>query len=70
MKPPRRLFRERPPRPPETPHYLPAVIALGKTATPGAVNHINVFHDHWCRIFKGKPCDCKPTVRRSNPERN
>lgn len=69
MKSPRSLFRSRPHGQP--PAYLPAVVAIGKTATPGVVTHVNVCHDDWCGIFKGTPCDCNPVVKLAQtPERN
>lgn len=63
MKPPRRLFPNRD----RTPNYLPAVAAIAHTATRGMVNHVNIYHDEWCGIFKGKVCNCNPRVERGIP---
>jgi hypothetical protein len=29
--------------------------------TPG-LTVVNVFHDGWCAVFKGKPCNCDPEI--------
>jgi len=29
---------------------------------PG-VHMVEVQHDHWCRIFKGKACNCNPDIK-------
>lgn len=28
----------------------------------GAVEHVEIRHDDWCRIFEGGTCDCEPVV--------
>lgn len=45
------------------PNYLTALFRIAESGTlrPGA--HIaNVMHDGWCAIFRGKPCNCNPTI--------
>jgi hypothetical protein len=43
---------------------LRAMIESGQiqTAAGGAVV-VDVAHDSWCAIFKGKRCDCDPEIR-------
>ena len=46
--------------------YLEKVLKMGKEIVePGnpQVHHVGIFHDDWCGIFKGKPCDYDPDVR-------
>jgi hypothetical protein len=33
---------------------------LGALRGKGSVSVVNVRHDGWCGIFKGKPCSCRP----------
>ena len=41
--------------------YKKEVIEKGRSL-PKGIYHINVEHDIWCNIFKGKECNCKPKV--------
>lgn len=34
----------------------------GKNPKKG-VQHVNVYHDDWCDIYKGKPCNCNPEIK-------
>jgi hypothetical protein len=29
---------------------------------PG-ISHMVFYHDEWCKIYDGKPCNCEPEVR-------
>jgi hypothetical protein len=43
---------------------LRKLIAQGKLpTTAGSVSQVDVAHDAWCRIFKGKRCHCDPDIR-------
>jgi hypothetical protein len=36
-----------------------------ETAKPGTVSALDVLHDDWCAVFKGRDvCNCNPEVRR------
>jgi hypothetical protein len=42
----------------------------GKVA-PGRLMDVDIYHDDWCRIYRGGYCNCHPEVKlRSPPERN
>jgi hypothetical protein len=28
----------------------------------GSINMLNISHDDWCGIFKGRACDCDPEI--------
>jgi hypothetical protein len=44
------------------PRYMAIVTELGKALGPG-IHHVNVLHDKWCDLLKGKgPCNCNPEV--------
>ena len=30
---------------------------------PDGVSDVEVAHDDWCRIYKGKYCNCDPEIR-------
>lgn len=47
------------------PKYAAAVIAQAEAnpLTPGTVNIIDIFHDDWCDLLRGKGrCNCNPIV--------
>lgn len=44
-------------------NYAPELMRLARTMTPGTVSEAIIEHDDWCRINRGRPCDCNPTVR-------
>ncbi len=33
------------------------------TVQPGTVSMIDICHDSWCRIYKGRACNCDPDIR-------
>ena len=35
---------------------------LAASLTPGALTHAYIYHDDWCSIFQGGPCDCNPDL--------
>jgi hypothetical protein len=38
---------------------------------PGRITEVNVYHDDWCRVYRGGYCDCDPEVElRPAPEEN
>lgn len=39
-----------------------AVMTGQLITTPGVFSIAHVYHDDWCAIFKGEPCDCRPEV--------
>jgi hypothetical protein len=81
-KEPERLFRSRPPDNPATPdevtkhltesHYVPCVLELIKEyqsqLKPGTYHEVKIYHDDWCAIFKGQPCNCNPVCELLKPE--
>lgn len=43
--------------------YLAALVAhFQKAPLEGGVTHVEVRHDDWCRVFKGRRCNCNPTI--------
>jgi hypothetical protein len=30
--------------------------------TPGRLRAVNVYHDDWCRVYRGGYCDCDPEI--------
>ena len=44
---------------------------LRKTPPPeaGYVYHVNIYHDGWCDIYKGRVCNCSPDVEYVRKER-
>jgi hypothetical protein len=43
---------------------LKRFIASGRILVmAGTVSLVDVAHDDWCRIFKGKRCNCDPEIR-------
>jgi len=47
-------------------HYvkkLNRLIAQGALPVGVGVHQLDVCHDHWCRIYKGKRCNCVPDLR-------
>ena len=51
------------------PNYLPDLLKRGATLKPGQVHHISIYHDAWCQIFQGKPCNCNPILRDGPPSK-
>jgi len=47
------------PSPAKVPNYLPKILAA--KLKPG-LTHAYVFHDEWCAVFKGGPCNCNPEI--------
>jgi hypothetical protein len=46
------------------------LIEQGKVP-PGCVREVDIYHDDWCRIYRGGYCNCDPVVRlRPPPEWN
>ena len=46
-------------------NYVKKVIALGKKLGRSGLigfHEVDVYHDSWCDIHKGKPCNCDPDV--------
>ena len=38
---------------------------------PGYVGEVDVYHDDWCRIYRGGYCNCDPEIKlRPPPEWN
>ena len=46
----------------------PAVETLADqvASVPGSVVRVDILHDDWCGVFKGRRCDCEPDVK-ANP---
>jgi len=44
------------------PNYLEESIRLAAKLGPG-MHHIDVAHDDWCAIWRGRACDCRPDVK-------
>jgi hypothetical protein len=45
------------------PKYVELVATLSESLGPG-IHHINVMHDKWCDLLKGKGhCNCNPEVQ-------
>ena len=45
------------------PNYLPAVVRLLATLTPGTGLDVSVLHDSWCAELAGTgPCNCDPEL--------
>jgi hypothetical protein len=42
---------------------LNRLIAQGALPVGVGVHQLDVCHDAWCRIYKGKPCNCDPDLR-------
>ena len=39
--------------------------------TPAQITEIDVWHDDWCRVYRGGYCNCNPEIKlRPKPERN
>jgi hypothetical protein len=57
---------KRPKERPTRPNYIKKIRYLaniGAIPRDVGIHTIDVLHDDWCAIFKGKPCNCNPTVR-------
>jgi hypothetical protein len=38
---------------------------------PGRIRDVDIYHDKWCRIYRGGYCNCDPEVKlRPLPEQN
>jgi hypothetical protein len=46
------------------PKYLPLLLRLVQNGhvLPGRVQSVEIRHDLWCGIFKGRSCNCDPEV--------
>ena len=56
---------KRPKARPTLPNYIRKIqylVKVGAIPVDAGVNHLDVLHDNWCAIFKGKPCNCNPEV--------
>jgi hypothetical protein len=42
---------------------LRRLIAQGALPVGVGVHQLDVCHDRWCRIYKGKHCNCDPDLR-------
>jgi hypothetical protein len=42
----------------------------GTLATKPGVQFVNIEHDHWCAIYRGRGCDCVPDISLSSAERH
>jgi hypothetical protein len=42
---------------------IQALISGQISNQPGTVNLIQVLHDDWCGIFRGKSCNCSPVIK-------
>jgi hypothetical protein len=54
-------------------NYYRKVMKLYEQAKvpPGRVTEVDIYHDGWCRIYRGGYCDCDPEVElRPPPEQN
>jgi hypothetical protein len=54
-------------------NYYRKLIALYERGVlpPGRVREVDIYHDDWCRIYRGGYCNCEPEVRlRPPPEAN
>ena len=63
---------------PTTHNYMKKIQKLrrqGKLPTTVGLNLIDVYHDDWCGINRGRRCNCDPDIRvqqhpHLDPERN
>jgi hypothetical protein len=48
----------------KTPVYVREIIDKFEEGSflPG-LHHVDVLHDEWCGIFKGKDCNCNPEIQ-------
>ena len=46
------------------PKYLKKILQRisSKQLVPGTISMIRVYHDDWCAIYKGNPCNCNPDI--------
>ena len=51
-------------------NYVPLVLAAAAKAKPGLLTHVHIYHDDWCGVYKGRPCDCNPEVHAGDPTSN
>ena len=47
------------------PNYLRSIATtLNQSHLPkGGLVLVHVFHDGWCAVFEGGPCNCNPDIR-------
>lgn len=53
-----------------TPNYMPAMLAAGGALECGKVYRVRIEHDDCCAIWRGKPCNCTPIVRKPQEVRS
>lgn len=48
----------------EIPRYMRKVLrgVIDRMPAPGSINHVHVYHDAGCAIYRRKPCDCDADV--------
>ena len=54
-------------------NYFPKVMELIERGEvpPARVSEVDIYHDDWCRIYRGGYCNCDPEVKlRPPPEWN
>ena len=51
-------------------NYFDLVMAAAAKAKPGVVTHIHVYHDAWCGVYNGRPCNCNPELHVGDPASN
>jgi hypothetical protein len=50
----------------KVPNYIKKLrylVKIGTIPLNVETHMIDVEHDNWCAIFKGKPCNCDPTIK-------
>jgi hypothetical protein len=56
----------KPRTPPKLPNYVRKLLYLrriGALPADVAEQHLAVYHDHWCGIYKRKRCNCDPDIK-------
>jgi hypothetical protein len=44
------------------PNYAPKLLQAA-SQPPKGVYFADIYHDDWCAIFRGQPCNCEPELR-------
>ena len=48
---------------PKIPHHVPYILEHLLENHPGpGFHHVEVRHDLWCGIFRGRDCNCNPVI--------
>ena len=47
-------------------NYAAKLLALGELGLigePGKVQEVDIYHDDWCGVYRGQPCNCNPEIK-------